>query len=67
MSKILVVKKEVAEKEWMKHMPNPLVAGQKVVRHSDQDEVDEGYVRVKHGQGCVSVFNENHFTPLGVN
>lgn len=65
MSKILVVRREIAESVWMKHMPDPLITGQKVIRHSDQEGVTDGYVRIKHGQGCVSVYNLKHFKTLG--
>lgn len=65
MSKILVVKSEVANKAWMLSMPEPLKANQKVVVHNNQDDVMYGFVRVKHGKGCVSVWSKDHFKQLG--
>lgn len=64
MDKILVVKKEAAEKQWMKSMPDPLKENQKVVVSNDQADVVDGYVRVKHGKGSVSVFDRRHFKTL---
>lgn len=61
MSKILVVTREAAEKAWMKSLLHPLKENQKVVVHKDQEDVSEGFIRVKHGAGQVSVFHERVF------
>lgn len=58
--KILVVREKVTKKEWNKSMPNPLKHKQKVFVVKDQDNVPEGFVRVKHGKS-VSIFDINHF------
>lgn len=65
MSKILLVRKQVAEADWNKHLPNPLKKGEKVIVDTDQEGVTKGYVRVRHAKNsATSVFNKIHFTDL---
>lgn len=71
MTKLLIVKSEVSQLGWMKHMPQPLRPAQKVVLHADQVHIDgtpidpQKYVRIKHGNGAVSIFNVSYFRPFG--
>lgn len=67
MPRILQVKKIVERNEANKYLPNPLVAGERVIVHPDQSGIDEErYVRLK--RPCLgksaSVFNWNHFIVL---
>ena len=56
---------EVANADWNKHLPNPLRKNQKVFLAKNQEDVLEGYVRIKHGKS-VSVFNKNHFSNVSI-
>lgn len=65
--KIAIVKSELKDAVWNKHLPIPLVAGEKVIVSDDQSKVEKGYVRVKHGtHGAkgVSIFSKHHFLTL---
>ena len=63
--KIIVVKQELANKEWNKHLLIPLVPSEKIIVHSDQSGIPDGYVRVKQGKNSISIFSRNHFITLG--
>ena len=65
MGKLLIVKDMVTSLTWMKHLPNPLVPKQKVVVANNQEDVEPNYIRVKHGNGAVSVFNKLYFSSFG--
>ena len=68
--KILVVKKEVAEASWNKHLPIPLMIEEKVILVSLEKPKKIGvmnYVKVRHGKGSnktVSVFCLHNFLDL---
>lgn len=65
MDKIIVVDKEIGTKLWNKSLPTPLVVGEKCIVDSDQSDVKEGYVRVRHGNNkAKSIFRVSHFRTL---
>lgn len=61
--KVLIASKEVAQKDWNKHLPFPLKENEKCVTDSDQSNVSKGFVRVKR-RGGKSVFSISHFTNI---
>ena len=63
--RVLLPNKQITQAEWNKHLPDPLLKGQKVIVVKDQHEesLEKGYVRVKRKTG-VSTFNICHFTTI---
>lgn len=58
----LVVKKGMNDKSWNNQLIVPLVDGETVFVHPDQANVQDGYVRVIHGQvKAIAVFSRSHF------
>jgi len=65
--KILMVKKEVANEEWCKHLPTPLKEGEKVVvKATRMDSLFNMGIQVKHGNGIkgLSWFHHTHFADV---
>ncbi len=65
--KIIVATETVADANWNKHLPVPLTLDEKVIVEKDQEKIEEGYVKVKHGkkdEKVVSVFSLSDFTDL---
>lgn len=65
--KILLVSDDMAEAGWNKHLPVPLKIDEKVIVSSDQENVEKGFIRVKHGDKDAkteSVFSLHDFTTL---
>lgn len=56
------VKKEIDSFGWNKHLFAPLVSGEIVYLHPDQENVPERYAKIIHSiHNCVSVFSKTYF------
>lgn len=63
--KIIIPTEAVVSAGWNKASQVPLVLKEKCIVDSNQEEVAENYVRIKHGTNKVtSIFNIGHFTDL---
>ncbi len=64
-NRVLVATKEISQKEWNKHLPNPLTIGEKCVTIKEQDpeQLAKGYIAVKR-KGVETVFGLQHFEDL---
>lgn len=65
--KIVIVKDETANADWNRHLLTPLTKNEKVIISANQNKVEKGYVRVKHGSSgskVESIFSKTHFKTL---
>ena len=65
--KIITPTEDILKSGWNDFLPNPLKSGEKVIVHGDQDNIEKGYVRVKHGDSgnkSISIFHLSHFIDL---
>ena len=57
------LKRGVADKDWNKHLPNPLLPEEIVYIHPNQESIDtKRYVRIIHSEERVSsIFSKEYF------